>query len=197
MDVMNDFDLARIHASTPIRHVEFHSVIDSTNNRAKELFRLPVLPELPFLVLAAEQTAGRGRGSKRWWTSLGSLAASMGLVLSDTSLDRSDLRSLSPRVGRIVAELVAARIPDEHRTEVRLPNDVHVDGKKIAGILIESPAPQQLIVGIGLNVNNRAVDLPQECQNVSVTTLYDILRQELDLTEVAIELVRRFFETIA
>jgi len=189
----NDFDLARIKESTPIRYVEFHPVIDSTNNRAKELFRRPVLPELPFLVLAADQTAGRGRGSKSWWTGRGSLASSIGLELSETSLKRSDLASFSPKVGRIVAELVASRIPDGHRVEAHLPNDVYVDGKKIAGILIESPTPQQLVIGIGLNVNNRFVDAPRKFQNEPITTLYDIFHEELDLTEIVVELLQRLF----
>ena len=187
----NDFDLARIKESTPIRYVEFHSVIDSTNNRAKELFRQPILPNLPFLVLAADQTAGRGRGSKSWWTGRGSLAMSVGLELSETSLQRSALAAFSPKVGRIVAELVASRLPNGLRTEVCLPNDVFVDGKKIAGILIESPTPQQLVIGIGVNVNNRFADAPQEFRNVPITTLYDILHEELDLTETVVELLRR------
>ena len=189
----NDFDSARIKESTPIRYVEFHPVIDSTNNRAKELFLQPILPNLPFLVLAADQTAGRGRGAKSWWTGQGALAASIGMELAESSLERSDLAKFSPKVGRIVAELVAARIPDGHRIEARLPNDVYVDGKKIAGILIESPTAQQLIVGIGLNVNNRLADVPQEFRNVPITTLYDILHEELDLTEIVVELIQRLF----
>jgi BirA family biotin operon repressor/biotin-[acetyl-CoA-carboxylase] ligase len=155
------------------------------------LFRLPVLPELPFLVLAADQTAGRGRGTKNWWTGRGSLAMSIGMKLSETSLERSDLTNFSQEVGRIVAELVAARIPSELRTEVHPPNDVYVDGKKIAGILLESPTPKQLVVGIGLNVNNRFADAPQEFRNLPITTLYDILREELDLTEIVIDLLQR------
>ena len=189
----NDFNLARIKESTPIRYAEFHSVIDSTNNRAKDLFKQPHLPELPFLVLAADQTAGRGRGVKSWWTGSGSLAASIGLGLSESFLKRSDLAGFSPKVGRLVAELVASRIPDGHRVEARLPNDVFVDGKKIAGILIESPTPQQLVIGIGLNVNNRFADAPQEFQNVPITTLFDILHEELDLTEIVVELLQRLF----
>ena len=188
---MENFNLTQIKESTLIRHVEFHPVIDSTNNRAKDLFKQPNVEERPFLVLAAEQTAGRGRGSKRWWTGRGSLAMSLGLELSKASQDRSFLTSLSPKVGRIIAELVASRIPDGHRTEARLPNDVYVNGKKIAGILIESPTPQQVIVGIGLNINNRFADAPPELQNLPITTLYDIHRKELDLTEIVIEILQR------
>ena len=190
------FDLTAIKESTPIRYAEFHSVIDSTNNRAKELFGQSVLPELPFLVLAAAQTAGRGRGAKTWWTGYGSLAMSIGLELSETSLERSDLAGFSPRVGRIIAELAASRIPDGHRIEVRLPNDVYVDDKKIAGILIESPTPQQLVVGIGLNVNNRFADAPPKCRDLPITTLYDILGEELDLTDIAVELLQGLFGEI-
>ena len=188
------FDLTKIKESTPIRHVEFHSVIDSTNNWAKELFAQSV--GRPFLILAAEQTAGRGRGAKTWWTGRGSLAASVGLEFSKMVLKRTDFANLSPRVGRIVAELVASRIPDECRTEARLPNDVYVDGKKIAGILIESPTPQRLIIGIGLNVNNRFADAPPEYRNLPITTLYDILGEELDLTDIVVELLQRLFREI-
>ncbi len=191
---MNAFNIEKIKNSTPIQFIEFHPLIDSTNNRAKELLKQPVLPGLPLLVLAAAQTAGRGRGSKSWWTGQGSLALSIGLDLSETSLDRSDLTELSPRIGRVVAELVASRIPDRYRTKLKLPNDVYVDGRKIAGILIESPTPKRLVVGIGLNVNNRFANAPEEFKSLPIATLYDILDEELDLTEVAVELLLRFFQ---
>src|SRR5262245_49877980 len=65
-----------LRARTFVRHVEIHDTIDSTNNRASELAGDPRL-ELPALVVARHQTAGRGRGKNKWWSADGALTFSL------------------------------------------------------------------------------------------------------------------------
>ena len=73
-------DADAIRAATFVRHVEIHDTLGSTNDRAAELARDPNV-ELPALVVARQQTAGRGRGDNTWWSADGALTFS---VLLDT-----------------------------------------------------------------------------------------------------------------
>jgi hypothetical protein len=74
----------QIRAATFIRHVELHESLDSTNNRALELAR-DERAELPALVVARRQTAGRGRGERTWWAAEGALTFSVFLEPSRRS----------------------------------------------------------------------------------------------------------------
>jgi len=75
-------DADEIRASTFIRHVEIHETLGSTNDRAAELARDADI-ELPALVAARHQTAGRGRGSNTWWSDDGALTFS--IILDPTA----------------------------------------------------------------------------------------------------------------
>src|SRR5688572_17807249 len=70
------FDLARIAAAQLVTRIDYHESIGSTSDRALAL-AAEGETELPLLVLADEQTAGRGRGANRWWTSPGALTFSL------------------------------------------------------------------------------------------------------------------------
>lgn len=76
MQLSNDPRAARILSETFINSCEIWAELDSTNNRAAQFSRSP-LEMLPLLVWAERQTAGRGRGTNRWWTGDGSLAISV------------------------------------------------------------------------------------------------------------------------
>lgn len=106
--------------------------------------------------VAETQTAGRGRRGHRWHTPPGdSLAFS--LILRPT-LAPSDASALTLAIGLAVRDVVARRVPEA--AAVKWPNDVLVDEKKIAGILVESQIVgarvAAVIVGVGLNVLTRA-----------------------------------------
>jgi len=102
------------------------------------------------LVIANEQTAGRGRGGKTWQSSPG---AGLWLTLIERPGDSSGLGVLSLRVG-----LAAAEALDRFASEpIRLkwPNDLYVDSGKLAGVLVEARWREQTVewVAIGLGVN--------------------------------------------
>jgi BirA family transcriptional regulator, biotin operon repressor / biotin---[acetyl-CoA-carboxylase] ligase len=123
-------------------------VTDSTNARAREL----ALAGAPHgtLVTAGEQSAGRGRQGRTW-----SAPAGRGLLCSLVIRDPPRLLALAAGVG--VAE-VAGR-----RAQLKWPNDVLIDGRKVAGILVEGrPQERWAVLGIGLNVAVREQDLPAE-----------------------------------
>lgn len=112
----------------------------------------------PTLVVAEQQTAGRGRMGKAWASSLGdSLMFSIGLPLAP-----ADWSGLSLAVGQVLAEALqpsggSHAVP---RIGIKWPNDLWVEGdRKLAGILIETAhfghGPRQVIVGVGINVRPR------------------------------------------
>lgn len=107
------------------------------------------------LVIANEQTAGRGRGGKSWHSQPG---AGIWLTLVERPAEISGLGVLSLRIG-----LAAAEGLDRFASEpIRLkwPNDLYVDRGKLAGILVEARWREQAVewVAIGLGVNVKAPD---------------------------------------
>ena len=123
-----------------------HRITDSTNERAKELADAGALHGT--LVTADEQEAGRGRQGRAWTAPPGS-AVLMSLLLRD--LD--ERHALLP-LAAAVAVCEACEFADPG---VKWPNDVWIDGRKLAGILIEG-RPQQgwAVLGIGLNVTTES-----------------------------------------
>lgn len=69
-------DADAIRSATFIRHVEIHDTLGSTNDRAAQLARIREI-ELPALIAARVQTAGRGRGKNVWWSAEGALTFSV------------------------------------------------------------------------------------------------------------------------
>ena len=181
-----------INRFLPIQTWEYHEEIPSTNDRVQELLRQPVKPKLPCLVIAKQQTAGRGRGNKRWWSGEGAILMSLGFELASESRSRDHLPTLSVTTAQSVSNVLSRYLP-LHKIEVHLPNDVYADGKKICGILLESPTPQYGILGIGLNVNNRLHDIPPEfladLAERPMTSMFELLGKETDIPRLIDELL--------
>jgi BirA family biotin operon repressor/biotin-[acetyl-CoA-carboxylase] ligase len=138
-----------VKAPAPLGRPRLHlRRIDSTNERARAL----ALAGAPHgtLVTAGEQLAGRGRQGRTWVAPAGrALLAS--LVLRDVP----PLLALASALA--VADVVGAD------ARIKWPNDVLVDGRKVAGILAEGrPQEGWAVLGIGVNVAVRAEDLPPE-----------------------------------
>ena len=116
-----------------------HRVTDSTNERAKELAAAGAPHGT--LVTADEQTAGRGRQGREW-TAPPRSAVLMSVVLRE-------LDELLPLAAAIaVADAVQAG------ATIKWPNDVWIDGRKVAGILVEGrPQEGWAVLGVGLNVS--------------------------------------------
>ena len=104
------------------------------------------------VVLADEQTAGRGRDGRTWQSPVGGVW--LGVLLRPS---RAELGAVSLRIGLVVADVVdeLARRP---AAQLKWPNDVLCDDRKLAGILCEGrwqgDALQWLAVGVGINVAN-------------------------------------------
>ena len=132
--------------------------IDSTNNLAYSL-ALEGYPE-GTVVTAEEQTAGKGRRGREWYSPRGQ-GIYMSLILKPI---------LPPgQISRIplLAAVALAEALEESglKTGIKWPNDILINGKKIAGILAETITNmgniEAVILGIGININHNVLDFPE------------------------------------
>ena len=185
------FDLARIEAATSVRSVVYRDTTPSTNDLS---LRLAADPDLatPTLVLAGEQTAGRGRGANRWWSARGALTFSLVVESADMGLPPDAWPRLSLAVAVATCDALAHLAPGV-AFGVKWPNDVVAADRKIGGILIEvpnhaPPIPRRLVVGVGLNINNLWRAAPADLR-ATATSLADTTGRAHDLTEVLLRLL--------
>lgn len=174
-------DIDRLLQSLLVAQVEYYATITSTNDRAKECAAGDP-GSLPLLVVAEEQTAGRGRGANRWWTGPGSLAFSVLFDARSLQIPRGQSPLVALAAGVAVAEAIAPRLPSR-RVGIHWPNDVYVEDRKVAGVLVEVPADRFIVVGIGLNTNNTLAHAPVDVARTA-TTLRELTGECCDQTAV-------------
>jgi BirA family biotin operon repressor/biotin-[acetyl-CoA-carboxylase] ligase len=128
---------------------------DSTNERARELAARGAPHGT--LVTTGEQTAGRGRQGRTW-------SAPAGKALLCSLLLRDPPRLLPLAAGVAVAEVAG------DGALIKWPNDILIEGRKVAGILVEGrPQQRWAVLGIGLNVALRPEDFPPELREQAGT----------------------------
>ncbi len=134
--------------------------IGSTNNYARNLAD-EGYPE-GTVVVADRQSEGRGRRGRNWYSPAGE-----GLYVSVILRPRIPLREMS-RLSLVVAAAVAETLEKELGLDPRIkwPNDILINGRKVAGILTEAVADMDgidyMVTGIGINIKNRVEDFPDE-----------------------------------
>lgn len=159
--------------------------LDSTNAQAKR--DLAVSKRCPFLVLARQQTAGKGRRGRVWESPRGAgLYYSLALELK---IDNRNLAALS----LVTALAVHAALTDLGVTGLKLkwPNDVLKHDRKLSGILLESMfrgGSQFLVIGIGVNLNLPAA--VKKSLGRPVTDLSALGLQAADPDEIASAITR-------
>jgi BirA family biotin operon repressor/biotin-[acetyl-CoA-carboxylase] ligase len=197
----SSFDLDRLRRESFVSGVEWHATTPSTNDLALSRAADAEL-DTPHLILAEEQTAGRGRGKNRWWSGTGALMFS--LVIDPARAGVVALRSEHwPRValtaGVSLCEALAA-LAAHLDYRLKWPNDVLLYGKKLAGILVEvppaaAPTHRRLVLGMGINLNNSLADAPAEIRSAAAS-LRDATGMEFDSTRVLLTWLTRFRENL-
>lgn len=148
---------------TPHRH---YVRTDSTNSRARELAAAGA-PHGTVLT-AAEQTAGRGRQG-RTWTSPPNKA----LLYSAIVRPLEERHMTLPLAAPLAVCEAAEQLNPALECRVKWPNDVLVDGRKLAGVLIEArPQDGWAVIGIGLNLTIPEEEFPPELREMA-TSIYD------------------------
>ena len=166
----------------PYRYLHLEKV-DSTNSYMQEM---PEQERISCVVCTDEQTAGKGMGSNHWESSPGmNLTFSMGVDMS--FLKAADQFLLSQAVPLGLLDVLDGMLPQ--KAFLKWPNDIVVDGRKLAGVLINStihgPMMGVSVVGIGLNVNQMQFqDWPTH-----PVSLKRILGRDVDLEPVLQRLV--------
>jgi BirA family biotin operon repressor/biotin-[acetyl-CoA-carboxylase] ligase len=132
---------ASVGATLPGFTVEVLPEIDSTNTELMRRARAGRAE--PVLLVAQRQTAGRGRLGRQWHADAQqALTFSLGLPLAP-----ADWSGLSLAVGVALAESLHPHI------QLKWPNDLWLDGRKLAGILIETAPPARYaVIGVGINI---------------------------------------------
>jgi BirA family transcriptional regulator, biotin operon repressor / biotin---[acetyl-CoA-carboxylase] ligase len=155
-------DLTPAVFGSPHRHFRR---TDSTNERAKEL----ALAGAPggLVVTASEQTAGRGRRGNAWFAPTGACLLYSALLRPFGTEGAPVLPLAVPLAVCEAAESVAPV-----RCQVKWPNDVWIDERKVAGVLVEArPDEGWAVIGIGLNVAIRPDEFPPELRETATSLL--------------------------
>lgn len=176
-------DVAAIEAAlTPLtlgHPLIYHPAIESTNSEAMALARQGAAEGT--LVTTDYQTAGRGRMGRVWLAQPNEQLA-LSLVLHPSFLPHFLVMASALAVAEAI-EAITGLHPD-----IKWPNDVLIEGRKVCGILIET-SEAIAVLGIGINVNGSFATTPD--LSARATTLADILGHRTAREPLLIELVRR------
>ena len=136
-----------------------YRITDSTNERARELAERGAPGGT--VVTAVEQSAGRGRQGRTWTAPAG------GALLCSAILRPLDRRHSLLPLAVPLAVCEAAEELGAGSCRVKWPNDVWVDERKVAGILIEARPPEWAVIGVGLNVAIEPKEFPVELRETA------------------------------
>lgn len=155
---------ALLEMTTPLY---FLDTTDSTNSEAER--RLASGAEAPFVVVAARQTAGRGRLGRKWESAdLGNLYLSAAFR---PHLPPSRMSLFTLWMGLSLCR----ELSNEYRVplKVKWPNDLLLEGRKVAGMLtearIDADRTRDLIFGIGLNITGDVTAFPEALRTIATT----------------------------
>lgn len=165
--------------------MNFHDEVASTNLIAEDLAQGGAKDGT--VVISRSQTEGKGRNGRSFSSPKGGLYLS---IVLRPPFDPEEASSLPLVIGLAVSKTVNCTIFKE--ASVKWPNDILVDGKKVAGILMTSKIAgrklDHIIVGIGINLNTSLEDLPEELQDTA-GSLKAMKGEHIDPNEFARDLL--------
>jgi len=175
--------------------IHFFTSIGSTNDEAWRWMDAGA-PHCA-LVIADEQTAGRGRFQRHWVTTAGSGLA-FSLILRSPPLDSQYVSRITGLGSLAVAQ--ALQIKYSLPAQIKWPNDILLDQRKIAGVLVEARWNGQnlksVIIGIGINIAPESVNpvnLPAEGLNFPATCVENALGHSVNRLELLHAILKEFF----
>src|SRR6266699_453692 len=165
-------------------------VLEQTSSTNDAILQVATTNSNEGLVLFAEhQTAGRGQRGNRWES-----AAGKGLwfsILLRPKIQINDSGQLTIWAIETISDVIRTEFSLEPAT--KLPNDVRLSGRKVAGVLAEmraqEKAPHLAVVGIGINVNQSLEEFPPELQSRAIS-LAMALHRPVDRRQFAVAVLR-------
>lgn len=191
-DVMDQVELESIRATEWAGcEIHYFDSIDSTNTKAKELAEEG--HPAGTLVVADQQVSGKGRRGRAWESPHGT-----GIFM--TLLLKPDINPNNASMLTLVAAMATAgaisRVTGEN-AQIKWPNDIVIDGKKICGILTEMSAQfdyiNHIVIGIGINVHNE--EFPEEIRETAGSLLLSCGKRfhRADLIEAFLEKFEKYY----
>ena len=157
---MDEHNLRKALSNFPLGGLRYFENTGSTNDIALA-WAAAGAPDLA-LVVAGEQTAGRGRGNHSWFTAPGA-ALAFSLIFRPSPGEMQSIPLFSALGALAVCEILAAQ---GLHPEIKWPNDVLLNRRKVCGILAESvwtgEKVDSLVLGIGLNIKPAALPPPDQ-----------------------------------
>ncbi|RJS79522.1 biotin--[acetyl-CoA-carboxylase] ligase [Candidatus Bathyarchaeota archaeon] len=167
------------------RKIHYYQVLSSTNKLAKNL-ALHGASE-GTLVIAEKQTEGKGRLNRKWFSPNGGLWFS---IILKPKIKTFEASKLTFPISLAIAETI--RKTFNLNVEIKWPNDILINNRKVCGILTESVTKEKklkfVVVGIGLNVNINLKEFPENLR-CSATTLKEELKRNVKLEHLLCELL--------
>jgi len=164
------------------RQLYYYPKLASTMDTARDLFKKSAIEGTT--VIAGTQTAGKGRIGRTWLSPEGSLAVS---VILKPSLENLHKLVMIASLAVVTAILQVTGL----RADIKWPNDVLINGRKVSGILIENEVREGRVnfadIGIGINVNLNPGDFPEIAD--MATSLSHEAGTEISYTELVVALL--------
>ena len=177
---MDERTLRRALSNIPLGGLRYFEQTGSTNNVALA-WAAEGAPDLA-LVYAEEQTDGRGRGSRRWFTLAGT-ALAFSLVLRPLPGEEQSTPFFTALGALAVCEVLAAQ---GLQPEIKWPNDVLLNRRKVCGILVESvwtgEKVDSIVLGIGVNIKPEAVPPPDQLNFPATCLEAELPRRDVSQT---------------
>jgi biotin-[acetyl-CoA-carboxylase] ligase BirA-like protein len=155
---------------------------------------LPLVVNEGLVLFAEHQTAGRGQRGNHWEST-----ASKGLwfsILLRPEIPLGDSGRITTWAIEAISEVIRTELSLE--PAIKFPNDIHLYGRKVAGVLVEMRAQKKgthlAVVGIGINVNQSLQDFSPELQSGAIS-LAMALRRPINREELAIAVLRNLDRT--
>src|SRR5882672_5594670 len=200
VEKLDRFTADQLQAALPSAIIGRKSIVleqtGSTNDAVWRVASTDGLPSIPegLVVFAEHQTDGRGQRGNRWES-----AAGKGLwfsILLRPGIQVNDSGRLTIWAMESICDVIRTEFALE--PAIKLPNDVLLCGRKVAGLLVEmraqQKAPHLAIVGIGINVNHSVEDFPPELQNRAIS-LAMALHRPVDRQHLAVAILRNLNRT--
>lgn len=186
---MDQNDLTKRLADLDLGSIRYFDSLGSTNDEALA-WATSGAKDLS-LIVTNEQTMGRGRYDRPWFTPPGT-ALAFSLIIHSSSGERPHLSRLVGLAALSIAHSMQAR---GLYPEVKWPNDVLLNRRKVAGVLIElvwsGEDVENIVVGMGVNISKQSVP-STDILRFPATSLEDALGQPVDRAQMLHDILARF-----
>jgi len=177
------------------KQFDYLESIDSTNEYLKTF----VAAGEPRMVVAREQTAGKGRYSRQWHSPAGEGLYVSYLLYPEWRVEQSPF--LEILAGLAVVGAIGRKAPSNLQIRLKRPNDIYISGKKVCGVLTETSTLQDqilwAIIGIGVNLYQQEFpdDLSHKATSLEAQGLH--VEHPLVFCEVLTEEIQRLYGELA